>query len=105
MPHPKLLAVITALLFLGQAAGVRADFTLDQLREIDRLVTAKDTAALGFYLRTNPQILQGDDPLARELRRFMECVASGRLDCFASEKVVAKTLEKNDNPPEVPVLH
>lgn len=92
MPSPKLTAVITALLLLSGASRLLAAYNLDQLKEIERLVMAKDTAALGRYLAANPQITMGDDPLARELRDFRSCVSSGQLDCFSARRVtIAKT--------------
>ena len=96
MPGPKLLAVITALMLLGGTSAARADYDLAQLLEIERLVTQKDTAALGRYLAAHPRITRGDDPLARELRSFVSCVQSGQLDCFASPKVVKTLAQKTD---------
>lgn len=96
MPPPKLLAVITALVLLGGTTASRADYDLEQLQTIERFVMQKDTAALGRYLAFNPQITRGDDPLARELRSFMGCVQNGQLDCFASQRVVAKAKQESD---------
>ncbi len=92
MPNPKLVAVITALVLIAGAAGARADYSLDQLRALEQLVLGKDTAALGAYLAANRGLTEGDDPLARELRGFLQCVEGGRLDCFASAKTVAAVI-------------
>lgn len=87
MPSPKLTAVITVLLLLSGASPLLAAYSLEQLKEIERLVLAKDTAALGQYLAANPQITMGDDPLARELRDFSSCARGGKLDCFSAARV------------------
>ncbi|WP_284162722.1 hypothetical protein [Frigidibacter sp. SD6-1] len=88
MPDPRLLAIVTALVLLGSGAPCRADFSLDQLKTIEQLVLSRDSLALGRYLASNPRLTQGDDPLARELRSFQNCMSSGRLDCFASQRTV-----------------
>lgn len=90
MPEPRLIAVLTAIVLLAGTAPLRAAYSLEELREIERLVLAKDSAALGAFLAVNPGITSGDDPLARELRSFQNCLRSGRLECFASPKVVTK---------------
>ncbi len=87
MPGPKLTAVITALLLLSGASQLLAAYNLDQLKEIERLVLAKDTAGLGQFLSANPEITVGADPLARELRGFLTCARSGQLDCFAAARL------------------
>lgn len=88
MPDPRLTAIITALMLSAGAAPTYADFSLDELQLIERLVLAKDTAGLGRLLATNPNLIRGEDPLARELRGFNVCYQTGRLDCFASPRVV-----------------
>ena len=97
MPNSKLTTVITALMLLARTSSALAAYNLDQLREIERLVMSKDTAALGRYLSANPAITDGDDPLARELRGFRDCAQSGGLGCFASERVVKSVTEKSDS--------
>ena len=102
MPSPKLTAVITALLLLSGASRLLAAYNLEQLKEIERLVLAKDTAALGRYLASNPQIIMGDDPLARELRDFQSCATSGQLDCFSATRSTIVTTEPEPAPAVVP---
>ena len=71
MPAPRLLTIITALILLqGQVA--RAEYSLEQLQEIERYVMSKNSAALETLLRSNPELMAGNDPLAKELRSFME---------------------------------
>ena len=71
MPAPRLLTIITALILLqGQMA--RAEYSLEQLQEIERYVMSKNSAALESLLRSNPELMAGNDPLAKELRSFME---------------------------------
>ena len=82
MPSPKLIAVITALVFVASAQGGHAAFTFAQLQEIEKLILSKDCGALWFYLQDNPEILEGDDPLADELRKFALGIESGLIDCI-----------------------
>lgn len=103
MPSPKLTAVITALLLLSGASQLLAAYNLEQLKEIERLVLAKDTAALGRYLAANPQITMGDDPLARELRDFRGCASSGQLDCFSARRVTIAKPEPDPVRTAIPI--
>ena len=60
MPEPRLMAVITALLMLAGTSPVRAGYDLDQLRQIEALILAKDCGALWEYLVSNPSIMTGE---------------------------------------------
>lgn len=93
MPEPRLMAVITALLMLAGTSPARADYEVEQLRQIERLILAKDCGALWQYLVANPSIMAGDDALARELRVFVAATERGQLNCFAARPpaVVAPT--------------
>ncbi|MEZ5887036.1 MAG: hypothetical protein R3D56_09170 [Paracoccaceae bacterium] len=93
MPDPRLLAIVTALVLMGGTLPGKAEFSLDQLKTIEQLVLSHDSLALGSYLAANPRLTQGDDPLARELRTFQNCLSSGRLDCFASQRTVTATAQ------------
>lgn len=95
MPNARLTAIITALILSAATGPGFADFSLDELQAIEQLIVSKDTAALGRYLAANPQLVRGDDPLARELRGFQSCYRTGRLDCFASAQVVKVVKEGN----------
>lgn len=71
MRTPKLITVITAVIMMsGRIAG--AEYSLTQLQEIERYIMTKDSAALFALLRSNPDLMVGNDPLAEELRSFME---------------------------------
>ena len=85
MPNPRLLAIITGLLLISGGRGF-AEYTVDQLKAIEQLIVARDSAGLGRYLSANAQVTVGDDPLAVELRRFLGCARSGDLDCFAAAR-------------------
>ncbi len=84
MPEPRLMAVITALLMLAGTSPVRVGYDLDQLRQIEALILAKDCGALWEYLVSNPSIMTGEDALARELRVFVAATERGQIDCFAA---------------------
>ncbi|MEM9477127.1 MAG: hypothetical protein AAFY77_04745 [Pseudomonadota bacterium] len=93
MPNPRLIAVITALAFLTGNSAAHASFALDDLIEIERLVMSKDCGALRVYLAVNPSLMEGGDPLARELRNFVTEVDSGALiQCLSApqDQVVAR---------------
>ncbi|WP_420586164.1 hypothetical protein [Ruegeria sp.] len=79
MPNSKLVAIVTALSFLMTSHGARAEITLEHLLAIDQLLSTNDTQALLEYLQKNPELLQGDDELSRELRSFSEIANSGSV--------------------------
>ncbi|MGR3341699.1 MAG: hypothetical protein ACU0DI_00440 [Paracoccaceae bacterium] len=82
MPSPRLIAVITALVFIAGAQGGHAAYTFGQLQDIERLILSKDCGALWFYLQDNPDLMEGDDPLADELRKFAFGIEGGAIDCI-----------------------
>jgi len=85
MPSPRLIAIVTALMFLTGGNAANAAYTLEQLRQIDDLISSKDCAALWNYLIDNPELLQGDDPLAVELRQFVIEVEKGLISCLGAK--------------------
>lgn len=84
MPEPRLMAVITALLMLAGTSPARAEYDVEQLRQIEALILRKDCGALWQYLVANPSIMSGQDALSRELRVFVAATERGQLDCFAA---------------------
>lgn len=82
MPNPRLIAVITALVFIAGAQGGHAAYTIGQLQEIEKLILSKDCGALWFYLQDNPELMEGVDPLADELRKFAFGIEGGSIDCI-----------------------
>ena len=66
----KILLVSATALALGQAAN--ATYTQLQLDQIRLLIDAGDALALAAYITANPELLDGDDPLAVALRDFVE---------------------------------
>jgi hypothetical protein len=81
MPTPRLLAIVTALVLLsGRIAG--AQYSLEQLQQIERYILSKDCDSLWLLLRDNPELMTGTDPLAQELRIFVESSMRGQLSCF-----------------------
>ncbi len=83
MPNNKLLAIVTIMVMVGSNAKAQQLFTIDELLEIESLISGKDCGALYSYLASNPKMTTGSDPLAAELRSFRVDVEAGRLDCFA----------------------
>lgn len=77
------MAVITALIVLAPASG-QAQYTIDQLRDIEALILSRDCGALRNYLWSNPQVMIGADPLAAELRSFARDVDAGVIACVGA---------------------
>jgi hypothetical protein len=84
MFHPRLIAVVTALVLLGTTGSSRADYDLSQLQEIEGLISSRNCEGLWLYVKSNPTMMVGSDPLASELRTFVAATERGQLDCFAS---------------------
>ncbi len=99
MPNSKLTAVITALMFIAGAPGANAAYNLQQLQVIEQLILAKDCGALLRYLQSNPEIMDGGDPLAQELRSFSEGVNGGIIECLSAQSgAVTQGLVPNSTP-------
>lgn len=80
MQNMRLLAVVTVLSCLGPGSQAIADYTIAQLREIERLTTERNWGALRAYLTANPELLQGSGELAVELRSFTADVDDGLIE-------------------------
>lgn len=103
MPNHRLTAVVTAFLLVFAAIGARAEATLEQLQEIDRLLSARDNRALWHFLQDNPGLMAGDDELAVELRNFCLSVTGGKLSCYSAP--VATRNRSNDRPAAVAAIY
>lgn len=84
MPNPRLTAIITALLYLTVPGSANAQFSLAQLQDIERYIVASDCGGLLGYLLENPDIMDGADPLATELRSFADGVGTGLIQCLSA---------------------
>jgi len=89
MPSNKLFAIITALIYFGGHSGVQAAYSIEQLREMEQLIATKNCGGLRGYLRINPGIIEGPDPLAEELRKFAFGVDTGLIQCLAARTTVS----------------
>ncbi len=83
MPSPRLMAILTAAILAGSANSGQAGYSVRQLREIDRLITAQDCGGLWNYLYAHPEIMDGDDPLAVELRNYLKGINNGLIKCLS----------------------
>ena len=92
MPSPRLMAVVTALMLVASAKSGQAGYNLAQLRQIETLISSKDCGGLLSYLESNPGIVEGNDPLALELRNFMFGVRGGLIECVSVGPGLAPTL-------------
>jgi len=84
MAQPRLIAIVTALLLMGVGSPALATYTLAQLQDIDRMLSARDWGALASYVRANPQLLESTDALGVELQTFLSSYGRSQLDLFAS---------------------
>jgi hypothetical protein len=83
MPSPRLIAIITALIMIAPVTRAGAQYTLAQLQELDALIQSQDCEALWLFVQANPALVEGNDPLARELSMFVEGASRGQIDCFS----------------------
>jgi hypothetical protein len=83
---PRLLAVVTVLSCFGLGSQAIADYTVAQLREIERLTTERNWGALRTYLEANPELLQGSGELAVELRSFTADVDNGLIEELSARR-------------------
>ncbi len=93
MPSPRLMAVVTALMLVAGAQSGQAAYSLAQLEEIEKLIVRKDCSGLWSFLAANPGILDGNDPLAVELRQFMSGVNGGLIDCVSVGPGIAPSVD------------
>ena len=91
MPSPKLIAIVTALTCLAGAQGAYAAATAEQLAEIEDLIVTRNCGGLRSYLEQYPALLEGDDPLAEELRNFANGLDSGIISCLSYRSGTAPT--------------
>ncbi len=84
MPSPRLLAVVTAMLMIAGAARGQQGASLGDLERIESFIQSKDCGGLWSFVTSQPTLLEGNDPLARELRVFVASTERGLLDCFSS---------------------
>ena len=91
MFHPRLIGIVTALVLLGSGPG-RAEYNLSQLQAIEGLISSRNCEGLWLFVKSNPEIVDGDDPLANELRVFVTATERGQLDCFASRSTKSAQL-------------
>ncbi len=84
MPYKKLLTIITMMVLTGSKAGAQEFVSVDELRQLEALITQKDCGALYSFLAANPHTISGQDALARELQVFVRDVQGGNLNCFAA---------------------
>ena len=95
MPNRKLLAIVTVFLNLVSGDFAQDTYTIDQLREVERLVTSRNCGGLQTFLADNPVLTAGQDALAVELRTFMSNVNFGLIDCLAQEAEPQTAIAQN----------
>lgn len=84
MADRRLLAIITLALMMPPETAANAAFSLAELQRIEGLVSSRDCGGLWLYLRNNPSLTVGNDPLAVELRNFTNGINDGLIDCLST---------------------
>jgi hypothetical protein len=102
MPGPKMIAIVTALLMISGVARGQSGYSLADLEEIDRLISGKDCTSLWSYVRARPELMAGNDALARELRVFVQSTERGMLDCFAARAPAPAPVDVSSGPVPTP---
>lgn len=67
---------------MGSAGVAQQGPSIDDLRTIEKLIESGDWRELYVYVDANPRLTTGSNPLATELRGFVEDVELGRLGQF-----------------------
>lgn len=92
MANQRLVAIVTALLLAtngGQPAF--AAYTFSQLEIIEQFILNGQWDLLMAFINENPELLQGNDALASELRVFVDAVeASGTISTITPPAVIPK---------------
>lgn len=65
------IALLSTALMLSMNQIAQAAYTQDQLDTLRTLTVSQDTEALMLFLKANPELMQGNDPLAIALRDFL----------------------------------
>ncbi|MGC8202967.1 hypothetical protein ACP2AV_09710 [Aliiroseovarius sp. PTFE2010] len=77
--NKRLVAIVTGfLLIAGRASPGMGAPSWDQLTTIDAYLSQNDTRGLLQFLAVHPELMQGEDELAAELRSF--AAEMGRTD-------------------------
>lgn len=80
MPNPRLLGIITALLLAAGASAADAAYTRHDLQTIELLIMNRKWAALREYIDAHPELLEGDNILAAELREYIATYKNGFIE-------------------------
>lgn len=107
MPAPRLITIVTALILMSGRIA-QAEYSLEQLQQIERYIMMKDKASLWLLLRNNPDLMIGDDPLAQELRAFMEDSMRQGLNWYDAPTAtlpIAPPAPDSDNGPARPRIY
>ena len=102
MSMNKGLKTVVAAMVLGLQLGraIAAEPSLEQLAEIETLLSSNDVEALRSYLELHPELLEGETQLALLLRRFL--AESANLTSFlgySSDLRDALDSPESDEPP------
>ena len=76
MASKRMIVIVTALILSAGVVPSQAAYTLSQLEQIEQFILNGQWALLKAYLDANPDLLDGSDALAVELRDFVRTVAA-----------------------------
>lgn len=81
------------LILMGSSAQAQDNVSIQELQAIESLIAGKDWRALYTYVVANPKFTTGNDPLAVELRSFVDDTKRGLLNTYDgdSERSVSDT--------------
>lgn len=102
MPSSRLVAIVTALVLIGGAPGAHAEFTLEQLLAIEEYIQSRNTVGLLGYLKSNPNLLEGEDPLAVELQAFVDDMEDDLINNLSAASVGSSGGQSGPDAPDKP---
>lgn len=84
--NKRLVAIVTGLLLIaGRATPGMSAPSWDQLTTIDTYLSTNDTRGLLQYLAVHPELMQGEDELAAELRSFATQMTTADVSRFDAQ--------------------
>lgn len=71
---------------MGSSGSAQEEPSIDELLTIEKLIAGQDWRALYTYVEANPNLKSGNNPLAVELRSFVDDAKRGLLNRFDADR-------------------